>query len=238
MRVAFDMDGVLADLHGAYVRAARALYPSLDPTAIAAPSTAASPPDEDEADANGDATSAPAAALTRGQARAIWDRLCGTDNFWETLDEIEPGTVRRLAALAEERRWEVIFLTSRPYAPGQTLQRQTQRWLDRRGFSLPSVFIVPQERGRIASALGLDVVVDDRPEGCLDVVLESKARAILLWRGDAARIPGSAKRFGIGVVSSMAACLDVLTEADDAADSAGLVGRLKRLLGLKTRANP
>ena len=232
MRVAFDLDGVLADLHGAYARAARELFPVLDPVLLASPSTGASPPaaESDEVKEAPEAESQP--LLTPQQSQAVWKRLCAATNFWETLDEIEPGAVARLHSLATERRWDVIFFTSRPVAPGDTVQRQTQRWLERCGFPLPSVYIVQQARGRIADALELDVVVDDRPEGCLDVVLESKARGILVWRGDAGAVPGSAKRLGIGMVSSVAACLDVLVEADRD-EGEGLVARLRRLLGRK-----
>ncbi|MCC7007759.1 MAG: hypothetical protein IT184_02990 [Acidobacteria bacterium] len=236
MRLAFDLDGVLADLHGAYARAARALYPDLDPAALASPSTGASPP-PDERDTPKEAPEVEVdsrPALTRQQSHLVWKHMCAQPNFWETLDEIEPGAVARLYELSAARRWEVIFLTSRPFAPGDTLQRQTQRWLERCGFRLPSVFIVQQARGRIADALELDVVVDDRPEGCLDVVLESKARGILVWRGEPSTVPGSAKRLGIGVVPSVATCLDVLVRADDETADDGLMARLRRLLGLKT----
>ena len=34
MRIAFDMDGVLADLHTAFIRAAVELFPELDPAAL------------------------------------------------------------------------------------------------------------------------------------------------------------------------------------------------------------
>lgn len=235
MRLAFDLDGVLADLHGAYARAARTLYPELDPSALASPNTGASPPPDDSGTPKEapdvEAESRP--ALTRQQSHAVWKHMCGQPNFWETLDEIEPGAVARLYDVSTARRWDVIFLTSRPFAPGDTLQRQTQRWLERCGFRLPSVFIVQQARGRIADALELDVVVDDRPEGCLDVVLESKARGILVWRGDASTVPNSAKRLGIGVVPSVAACLDVLVQADQETSDDGLMARLRRLLGLK-----
>ena len=44
MRVAFDLDGVLADLHGAYVRAARELFPAIDAAVLQSPSAGASPP--------------------------------------------------------------------------------------------------------------------------------------------------------------------------------------------------
>jgi hypothetical protein len=236
MRVAFDLDGVLADLHGSFARTTCELFPDVDPSALGSPAAAASPPAGDAVD-NGDEPQEIEARprLTRAQIAAVWKRLCGTENYWESLEEIEPGAIGRLSALADKRQWEVIFLTSRPLAPGRTVQRQTQRWIERHGFSMPSVFVVEQARGRIADALQLDVVVDDRPEGCLDVVLESKARAILVWRGDPRSVPASAKRLGIGVVPSVAACLDVLTEADRAETGEGFIPRLRRLLGLKTR---
>ena len=63
-----------------------------------------------------------------------------------------------------------------------------------KGFTLPSVFVVQGSRGRIAAALGLDIVVDDRPENCLDVVVDSKARAILVWREDEKLLPSAARR--------------------------------------------
>ncbi len=79
----------------------------------------------------------------------------------------------------------MIFLTSRPQTSGRTVQRQSQRWLERHGFVMPSVFVVHGSRGRIAEALDLDVVIDDRPDNCLDIVLESKAGAVLDLARDA-----------------------------------------------------
>jgi hypothetical protein len=173
--------------------------------------------------------------LTRRQERQLWDEVRQIENFWETLDETEPGIIRRLADLARVRRWETIFLTSRPRTAGDPVQAQSQRWLRARGFELPSLFVVSTSRGKIAAALELDVVVDDRPENCLDIAIDSKARAVLIWRGDQGAVPGSARRLGIGGVASVGACLDLLVEADSpGADQTSLVERLKRLLRLKT----
>ena len=47
--------------------------------------------------------------------------LAHTDNFWEGLTEIEPGAIKKLAAIADERRWEVLFITSRPRSTRTTL---------------------------------------------------------------------------------------------------------------------
>src|SRR5262249_21349785 len=92
-------------------------------------------------------------------------------------------------------------------------------------------------RGKIASALALDVLVDDRPENCLDVAIDSSARPILLWRGDEGNVPGSARQLGIGTVRSIATCLDILEELERVgSEHIGMVDRLKRLLGLKPRS--
>ena len=234
MRIAFDLDGVLADLHGPFVRAAVTLFPELDSAAIGTADIGASPPD-DAAERETPAEPIVNVPLTRRQSDAVWRHLAATDNFWESLGEIEPGAIARLAALADERRWEVLFITSRPSSTGRTVQRQSQRWLEARGFSLPSVYVVHGSRGKVADALNLDVVIDDRPDNCLDVVLESSAGAILIWRGPQATVPVSAKRLGIAVTSTVNAGLDAIIEAEASSGPGGLLDRLRRLFGVKTK---
>jgi hypothetical protein len=234
MRIAFDLDGVLADLHQPFVQAAVRLFPELDASSIGAPDVGASPPDE-EAPRKLTPQQAARVALSNRQADAVWKHLGAIENFWEGLSEIEPGAIAKLAGLADERGWEVIFITSRPKSIGRTVQRQSQRWIQHLGFPMPSLFVVHGSRGRIAEALRLDVVVDDRPENCLDVVIDSKAGAILVWRGSESSVPASARRMGIGVVSTVDAALSALVQADrEAAEGGGLIDRLKRLLGLTT----
>src|SRR5579864_5651047 len=166
--------------------------------------------------------------------RRLWKHVESIENFWETLEELEPQAIERLATLAAERRWEVMFLTRRPDTAGVTAQVQTQRWLQSKGFPLPSVCVVQGSRGRIAAALGLDAVIDDRPENCVDVVVDSEAQAILIWREDESRLPAAAQRLGITVVPSMHDCLDVLIRLDSAAPpEPGVMARVRRLFGVK-----
>jgi hypothetical protein len=240
LRLGFDMDGVLADLNAALVREAMRLFPGLELRPSAA-DVSVSPGAADPSAPEGDPAEVtpPALSLTRRQERQLWDAVRAIPNFWETLPETEPGIVSRLASTARERRWEVMFLTSRPRTLGDPVQLQSQRWLERHGFSLPALFVVSTARGRIAHALELEVIVDDRPENCLDVALESKARAILVWRGEQGSVPDSARRLGIGGVSSVGACIDLLIEADAGrSGDEGLMGRLKRLLRLKSSPSP
>jgi hypothetical protein len=74
-------------------------------------------------------------------------------------------------------------------------------------------------------------VVDDRPENCLDVVTDSKAKAVLIWHGDQQNVVPNARRLGIDVVGSIGECLDRLAAGEWTPPiPGGLVGRLKRWL--------
>jgi len=250
------MDGVVADMDAELARQAEILFgrPMAQPPPPRAANPVAAPPPA--ADSTGDtpetSSSEQAAAeaapdnvspllrlnINPRQQRKLWHHVETIDNFWQTLNETEPGIVARLAAIASDRRWEVIFLTKRPQSAGATAQLQSQRWLESKGFTLPSVYVVQGSRGRIAAALGLDLVIDDRPENCLDVVVDSKARAILVRRDDENQLPAAARRLGIGVVKTVAECLDILTQVDSKErESPGVIDRVKRLLGLKEPAN-
>jgi hypothetical protein len=235
VRIGFDLDGVLADLHTPFVRLATELFPGLDVRGLDEDAPAPQEPGEAGESAPRDEAPPPGVSLSRRQADAVWRRVAQTEDFWESLGEIESGAIARLAELGEARRWEVIFLTSRPRSAGRTVQRQSQRWLSAHGFAHPSAFVVHRSRGKIADALHLDVVVDDRPENCLDVALDSKAGAILVWRGSQASVPASARRLGIAVVSSVGECLDALVQAEEAGGAGRLLDRLRRVFGLRTR---
>jgi hypothetical protein len=211
LRIAFDMDGVLADMDAALGDEAERLF-GATPEAL------------------------PTDRLTPRQERRLWEHVESIANFWETLHEIEPGIVERLHALAVARRWEVIFLTKRPGTAGETAQRQTQRWLEAHGFTLPSVYVVQGSRGQIAAALDLDFVIDDRPENCLEVAVDSRARPILMWRADEMQLPDAVRRLGIGVVTSAARCLDIFEQIEPADVQSGVMTRVLRLLGLKEPA--
>jgi hypothetical protein len=253
LRIAFDLDGVLADMESELVRRAEALFGEVMTRRLeervtqagAVTSSADTPPDgtgERQAAAEASSENVPPLLklnMTSRQQRKLWAHVESIENFWETLHELEPGVIGRLSAIATDRRWEVIFLTKRPETAGWTAQVQSQHWLASKGFPLPSVYVVQGSRGRIAASLDLDIVVDDRPENCLDVVVDSKARAILVWREDEKQLPAAARRLGIGVVKSVSECLDILTQVDTPAarQQPGVMDRVLRLLGLKEPAS-
>jgi hypothetical protein len=201
-RVGFDLDGVLADMASAIDREATK---ALGAESQTIPEDEATPDDEPM-------PGVLPGPLTEDQQRQLWTRLRAIENFWESLDEIEPGAVARLWTIAQERRWEVIFLTKRPATAGRTSQLQSQLWLRRHGFPMPSVFVVQGSRGRIAAALDLDVVVDDTRENCVDVIAESRAKAILVSPEADDRVVVNAKRLGIHVEPSIGSCLDHLAK--------------------------
>jgi hypothetical protein len=239
LRIGIDLDGVLADMDAALARHADELFgptpsnPEPGP-AVEAPGAALPATNDGSATPLEQAPLEIPRRLTERQRRRLWRRIRGVEGFWESLDETEPGAVSRLATLATERRWEIIFLTKRPTTAGATAQVQSQRWLAAKGFHLPSVFVVTGSRGRIAAALGLDVVIDDRPESCIDIATDSTARAIAVWRRRASDSPVFLRATGIDLVHSLDECFDLLLGIDATANKRpGPLERLMRRMGLR-----
>jgi hypothetical protein len=239
LRIACDLDGTIADMDSALLREAERLFgPEVNLHAV--PGGRLESAEDVEGQMGVDPSlpptpaipSPPGRPLTPKEIRRLWHHVAGVENFWMSLGEIEPGAVARLAALATQHRWEVMFLTQRPSSAGETTQIQSQRWLKAHGFDLPSVMVMRGSRGRVASALSLDVVIDDRPENCLDVIADSKAKPFLIWRLGASRMPAGIVGLAVESVPSMAEAferLEALTAERARGD--GLFGRLRRALG-------
>lgn len=170
---------------------------------------------------------------TRRKMDVVWGEIEATKDFWATLKPIDPGAVGRIQEMTIRHGWEVFFITQRPKTVGETVQRQTQRWLVGQGFAWPSVLVMPGSRGKAAAALHLDFIVDDSPKNCVDVISDSKARAILISGGEDERTIASAKRLGIGVARSIGEALDILDEAADVRGEPSMLGKLARMVGWK-----
>jgi VanZ family protein len=132
-------------------------------------------------------------------------------DFWESLDEIEPGMVKRLAETADAEGWDVFFLTKRPETSGAPAQVQTERWLERHGFARPRVQIVRGSRGKVVHQLGLDLLIDDSLDNCLDTALQSKAASILIWKGDAVHARRSLRGMNVDIAESLGDSIERLT---------------------------
>jgi hypothetical protein len=80
----------------------------------------------------------------------------------------------------------------------------------------------------------LDAVVDDRPENCLDVAVDSRAKPILIWTGDPKAVPAGAKRLGVRTVGSITEALALLIQLDDMKNDKSVVRSIKRFFGKET----
>lgn len=225
LRVAIDLDGTVADLSRAMHDIAKKKFRKLqdaDPNDVPA-----------EAGDDALATARPTLRdldLSPSDLDRLWAHVLKIRNFWTTLPEIEDGIVARIQQLADERRWDVIFITTRPLAAGLTTQVQSQQWLAEKGFRHPSVYVVKSSRGKVASALDLDAVIDDRPENCLDVATDSTAKAILVWPAPIDNLGPGHARHGVVVKASIGEALDEVVQMDRV-KRGGVMRSIKRLLG-------
>src|SRR5262245_30937331 len=98
MGIGFVLGGTRGDIQATFAREASVLFPGLDPSSL--PS---STPDSVEPEDAGTSAAQPNANaslnLTGRQQRALWSAVRARHNFWETLDEIEPGALARVFTL-------------------------------------------------------------------------------------------------------------------------------------------
>lgn len=246
LRIAFDMDGTLADLASAYAEVERRLFSAADPEhEQPAPEAREAEQHAEPGPTGADASEAPdaderrhddlrkAARLATNHRRQVWRTIEATPNFWTALKPLEDGAVQRLYQLTGEHNWEVFFVTQRPATAGGTVQWQTHKWLVEHGFGTPSVIPLSGGRGRAAAALSLDYLVDDTPKNCVDVLSDSSTRAILLVDAGDPLAARSARRLGIGVAHSVHEALDLLVQATEARANPTVFETLRKLVGWK-----
>ena len=235
LRIGFDMDGVLADFASAFRAAEVRLYGPRP--GIAAGTPEAEEEEQEQRPSDGEPTEVKSSELTPRELKrrrdTVWRAIQATENFWETLSPMSEGAVARIQDMMLRHRWEVFFITQRPGTDGDTVQRQTQRWLVKQGFELPSVLVLGGSRGAAAQALRLNYHVDDSPQNCIDVMSDSCAKAILVLSDDDENMRLQARRLGIGTVQSIGAALDVLEQASVARSQPGLLERLATAVGWK-----
>jgi hypothetical protein len=239
LRIACDLDGTLADMDAALQREAERLFgPDVDLHASTAGRIESAEDVEEEIAAAPSANDEPPTdnatrrALTRAELRKLWSHIGQVNDFWVSLGEIEAGAVAKLAACAVRHRWDIIFVTQRPSSAGDTTQRQSQRWLQTHGFECPSVFVTGS-RGRVAHALSLDAVLDDRPDNCLDVTTDSKATPFLVWRHRRESLPPGVAQTRIQTVFSIGEALERLEQMTTTRlRSQTFLGRVRNAVGI------
>jgi hypothetical protein len=206
LRIGIDVDGVLADFRSAFHKAAEISV-----------GHAIEEPDDPHS----------SHSLAQKDVRRVWEYVARTPNWWMSLMPYEPDQIARLYSLTRAAGWEVFFLTNRPVSGGDTVQFQTQWWIERHGFYLPAVLTVPGSRGEVANGLRLDLVIDDLIMNCIEVVSASTAKALLLLRNGDKTAQTHAIDRGIGVVPKLSEALGVVERLHDLLPSRR--GRLLRL---------
>lgn len=161
----------------------------------------------------------------------VWEAIQDTPDFWTTLKPLDPTAVQRIHEMMVRHRWEVFFITQRPATDGDTVQRQTQRWLVQQGFDLPSVLVIAGSRGAAAGALRLDYHVDDSAKNCIDIKSESGAKPLLIVDPADDTTAISARRLGIGTAHTIDECLTILEQASVNRTQPNLLHRLAKLVG-------
>jgi hypothetical protein len=240
LRIAFDLDGTLADLSTTFYEFEDRLFGPYE-AEHSQPQPEVREEEQEQEERAAAATNAEAVAAERlAQARAmrrhndvIWQAIEATPDFWTTLKPIEEGVVRRLWTAAQTHRWEVFFITQRPATAGASVQRQTQRWLVEHGFELPSVIPLSGSRGKACQALKIDFLVDDTPKNCVDAISDSSARAVLIATGIDDFTLSGARRLGIHTVRSASEAIDVLEQATHARENPTFFARFLQRLGMK-----
>jgi hypothetical protein len=196
LRVGFDLDGVVADFPTAFLDTAARV---LGRDAIQRPISPM--PDFD--------------AVSPADAKRVWRAITEIPNWWLGLAPYEPAQIARLYQLARHYRWEVSFLTSRVPTAGDSVQFQSQAWLETHGFYMPAVVTVPGSRGEIANALRLDVVIDDQFLNCVEVISASQSKAMLILRMGDADLEKQATDRGVGIVHHLEEVIEVLLHLQD-----------------------
>jgi len=215
------MDGVLADFAATYYDIAARLF---------GPAAAPAADDPDVEPAERASAEISESRDSRRRDDAVWAAIRDTPDFWVTLNPMHPDAVRRIHEMMLRHPWEVFFITQRPATAGDTVQRQTQRWLVQQGFDLPSVLVIAGSRGAAAGALRLDYHVDDSPQNCLDVKADSTAKPLLIVNDDP-RTSTSARNLGIGTARSIGEALDVLDRATIERANPRLLARIASKVG-------
>ncbi len=152
IRLAMDIDGVLADFVGAVVPMVNRLWPGKLPLDY-------QPTQYDFGD-----------VLTRKEWHEVWHTIVGTENFWLRLRPYQDSVRALVRFLVYNQGVVMYFVTSRGTVAGMTTDVQTFEWLDRlllhSYVNYWGVVVVerPDDKAKACRALGLPYLLDDSPD--------------------------------------------------------------------------
>lgn len=148
MKIAFDIDGVLACFEKNVYLVAQELFPDVMPENYI-------PNDWDYTD-----------IFTKKQWNDVWNRIRTIPDFWLRQPDM-PESIQALKEFRLVNKSPIWFITSRLDTGGASARYQTQLWLLQRGLislkEMDKVIAVskPTEKQKWIEDLGLDVSIDD-----------------------------------------------------------------------------
>ena len=153
MRLGFDVDGVFADFNEKFIPYSIAvtgkdLYPArpFDITTWNYPESY---------------------GYTLAEVSAVWKVIKADPSFWLSTNPYADAyaDLYRIKLL-QNAGHEIYFITARP---GIEVKRQTEQWLEDKGFPKPTV-LISSHKGLCARTLSLDAYIDDKKENVIDVL--------------------------------------------------------------------
>ena len=165
MKIALDIDGVLADFVTPFLQLLeqRVGGPSIDPASITDPNFQHHP------------------FLTQ---ELIYDCMVDTSydaEFWRVLAPL-PSQQQWQALNQVSRDNEVIFITHRWVRDTYDINHVTSEWLRRHGIDNPVVHFTQAVKSQLVRQLNVQLFVDDRHENCQDVATQTEAVVMMPHR--------------------------------------------------------
>jgi uncharacterized HAD superfamily protein len=165
MLVGMDIDGVVADFLGPFLR-------FVEKKTGCAPFTAETITDLSFKDHP---------ELTEDKLQACLAGLAHERDFWPQLAPLlAPAEWEALEALS--RKGHLVFITHRHGHDTYDIHQVTSDWLRRHGISKPVIHFTQEYKSTLVERLGVKLFVDDRHENCQDVAEKTQATVIMPHR--------------------------------------------------------
>lgn len=148
MRIGIDLDDVICDFIGTFVKLANETFGK--------PEIGTLPIDWEWSNLG----------LSKEEIDQLWAIIRSTPRFWLDLGKEDGFSAALLRDLDMEH--ELFFITARMPTGGDSVKYQSARWLAKYGVCYPTV-LVEHNKSPLAAALKLEAFVDDRPKNILEI---------------------------------------------------------------------